>query len=295
MQTQDFLARPTSLRPLALALLVLPCTGCALLGYFEKLPPERTGTAAWTDRGPTPLGRQGSRPQGIAYINGRLIWANCRKDTRSQVYEIDPVSMKVLRRFDMPSEAVHTGGLAWDGSVLWAVDYASNRAYSIELEASLRLGRAVLRGSFDTTLRGASACCLVPFRGERLLAISDFMHSARTIFVRPEAALARGTAEGQIVFAYRNEGFSQGLVYAGGFLYEAEGKWGRDVINQLDLGRLARTRDARAATVRQFPAPSAMVEDLAWDGERIWTSDESVYRFFSGFLLTQRGRPAGGP
>ena len=61
-------------------------------------------------------------------------------------------------------------------------------------------------------------------------------------------------------------------------------KRGVDIINRLDLGLLRETRHARRATVRQYPAPSGGVEDLAWDGSVMWTSDESVFRFFKGVL-----------
>lgn len=242
------------------------------------------GRVEWEDHGPTPLGERRFTPQGLTWVDGRLLFANSWQDTRSRIYEIDPGSMEVRRTFDMPDEAVHTSGLAWDGTRLWAVDYRSNRAYWIDLEASFAQGRAEVVGEFDTTLRGTSACCLVPWQGERLLAISDFMRSRRTIFVRTAPALAAGSAAGQIVFAYTNDGLSQGLEYAEGYLFEAENKWGVDVINMLSLERLATNPQSYAATVRQFPAPARGVEDLAWDGEQMWTSDESIFRFFRGNL-----------
>ena len=192
--------------------------------------------------------------------------------------------MTVERWFDMPEGAVHTSGLAWDGEKLWAVDYIANYAYCIDLEASLAAGTVKELGRFDTTLRGTSACCIVPWNGRRCLAISDFMRSRRTIFVRMEDALKTGTAQGNIEFEYRNEGFSQGLEYVDGYLLESENKAGIDVINKISLERLRQTRDAYRSTVTQYPAPSRGVEDLAWDGQSLWTSDETVFRFFRGWL-----------
>ena len=52
--------------------------------------------------------------------------------------------MSAERYFDMPTAAVHTSGLAWDGEHLWAVDYISNCAYWIDLEASLAAGTALM-------------------------------------------------------------------------------------------------------------------------------------------------------
>lgn len=242
------------------------------------------GQVHWQDMGATPLGEKGYTPQGMTWVDGRIIWANTWKNTRSRVYEIDPDSMEIARHFDMPDGAGHTSGLAWDGEHLWGVDYIANRAYCIELEESLAAGKVKEVGSFDTTLRGTSACCMVPWEGETLLAISDFMHTRRTVFVRYQEALRKGTAADEIVFSYQNEGFSQGLEFTAGFLYESENKRGVDIINRLDLDLLRETRHARRATVRQYPAPSGGVEDLAWDGSVMWTSDESVFRFFKGTL-----------
>jgi len=240
----------------------------------------RRAAVAWEDRGPTPLGEQRYTPQGLTFVEGRLVFANSWRDARSRLYEIDPDSMHILRWFDMPPEAVHTSGLAWDGKRLWAVDYKSNRAYCIDLEQSLADQRVQIVGSFATTLRGTSACCFVPWNGRMCLAISDFMRTRRTLLVRYDEALESGTAEGCVEFSYANEGLSQGLEYFDGCLFEAENKWGLNVVNQLSLDRLRETASAHRSTIRQFAAPSRGVEDLAWDGEWLWTSDESVFRFY---------------
>jgi len=242
--------------------------------------PNLRATLNWEDRGPTPLGDQGYTPQGLTWVEGRLIFANSWKDTRSRVYEFDPESMCVLRSFDMPPEAVHTSGLAWDGKHLWAVDYKSNLAYCLDLERSFTTGQASVVGSFATTLRGTSACCFVPWNGRTCLAISDFMRTRRTLLVRHDEALAAGSAAGCVEFTYWNEGLSQGLEFFDGHLFESENKWGVNVINQISLEKLRETASSRRSTVRQFAAPSRGVEDLAWDGEWLWTSDETVFRFF---------------
>jgi len=262
--------------------LISVCRG--VLSLLRKQKGGRRGQARWLDKGPTPLGEKGYTPQGLTWVNGRLIFANSWRNTRSCVYEFDPATMQALRQFDMPLPAVHTSGLAWDGKLLWAVDYIANRGYCLDLEPSLTRGAACVVGQFETLMRGTSACCLVPWNGATCLAISDFMNSRRTVVVRMHEAVAAGTICNHVVFEYRNEGFSQGLEYVDGHLYESENKMGVDVINKICLERLVETRHSRRATVKQYPAPSKGVEDLAWDGEAFWTSDETVFRFFRGRL-----------
>lgn len=200
---------------------------------------------------------------------------------------MDPQNMGVLRSFDMPQGAVHTSGLAYDGSFLWAVDYISNRCYKIDLEVSLKTGEAAVTGSFSTGLNGTSACCFLQWKGALRLAISDFMNTRKTYIIRHEQALSHGTMTDDVVFAYANEGFSQGLMWDGMSLYESENKWGINALNKIDLGKLELTGSARKATIRQFNAPGRGVEDLAWDGEHIYTSDEKSFRFYRARLSRQ--------
>ncbi|MBZ0266246.1 hypothetical protein K8I28_16430 [bacterium] len=265
-----------------LTIIPISATRFGFISLFLKKPTSRQGNIHWEDKGPTPLGEKKYTPQGITWINGKIIFANTWKNTRSRVYEFHPATMKILRTFDMPEGAVHTSGLAFDGTYLWGVDYRSNRAYCIDLELSLVEGEVKLIGSFETSLKGTSACCIIPWEGDTLLAISDFMNSRQTIFVKMIEALKAGTAAGNIVFTYKNEGFSQGLEYFDGFLYESENKAGKNIVNKMNPKLLRETHDARKSIVVQYPAPGSGVEDLAWDGDGIWTSDEHVFKFFRG-------------
>jgi len=255
-----------------------------LVTRLVRAPRTVRRRVAWTNHGPTPLGGKRFTPQGLTWAEGRLLFANSWKDTHSRVYEFDPATMQELRTFDMPAEAVHTSGLAWDGEWLWAVDHKSNLAYCIDREASFAAGQAQIVGKFSTGFLGTSACCLVPIDGEICLAISDYLRTHSTIVVRHRAALIDGSASAHIVFRYRNEGCSQGLEFAEGYLWESENKLGRDVINQLDVDRLRQTGQARRSTIAQFSAPGAGIEDIAFDGLRMWTSDDLSFRFFSARL-----------
>jgi len=234
------------------ASLGLLALGCAAKGDIE-----------WQDMGRTPMAYMKYAPQGLTWVKGRLLFANTWRDIKSRVYEIDPESMRVLRWFDMPPEAVHTGGLAWDGSHLWAVDYSSDKAYKIDLEVSLGSCHAAVVGEFRTTLRGTSACCFMPWRGKPRLVISDFCNTGTTIVVDHHKALANGTARGAIVFRYKNQCFSQGLTYALGHLWESENRLSGSVVNMICLDRLKCCRNSAQATVARFAGPSTGIEDLA--------------------------------
>jgi len=254
--------------------------------FFFRQPKTRRATVEWKNLAAVPLAEKKYTPQGMTWVGGRLVFANSWKNTNSRVYEFNPESMICTRYFDMPDGAVHTSGLAWDGDHLWAVDYISNFAYCFSLESSFEAGRPVEVGRFATTLKGTSACCFITWNGERLLAVSDFMNSRQTVFIEHEEALKKQTARDHIVFSYTNEGFSQGLEFAKGFLYESENKFRVDVVNQIDLDLLQKTKNSSNATIRQYYAPNGGVEDLAFDGQQLWTSDEVSFRFYRGTLAS---------
>ena len=270
--------------------------GLILVGSFQVISFRSVGSLlvrkrgdayrrlSWVDCGPTPLAERRYTPLGMTWADGHIFFANSWKNARSRVYRIEPAGMQVKGYFDMPDEAVHTSGLAWDGRHLWAVDFVSNRVYALDPEASLAAGRASVVHSFSSTLAGTSACCVVPWDGKQLLAISDFRRSRKTLFVDAERAAATGSAAGCVVLEYENEGFSQGLECFGGFLFESENKLGKNVINKIDLAVLRATRRARTATIMQYEGPSWGIEDLAWDGEHLWTSDETTFRFYKARL-----------
>lgn len=109
---------------IVIAVLIVGIAGTSL-GMHSLLLKKKgnlIGQVTWKDKGLTPSGEKEFTPQGMTWVNGKIIFANSWDDTKSRVYEIDPLTMEIKRFFDMPEGAVHTSGLAWDGSYLWTSD-----------------------------------------------------------------------------------------------------------------------------------------------------------------------------
>jgi glutamine cyclotransferase len=233
----------------------------------------------WRDLGAVPGASMGFKPQGLTIAGRWLMFTDHRYDTGSTLYRLNKETLAVEGTAEMPREATHPGGLAWDGSRLWAVDYNANRLYAIDAEKSFATGRAVVVASYPTHLRRTSALAFVLHNGVPFLAISDFGAPvvSRTYLLpidrvgqlndRPLREVAS--------FSYDNGGFSQGLTSDGRFLYEALNRVGRDEI------RVLRVDDRGVTVVARFDAPGDDVEDLAFDGETLYTSDEGTFRFYA--------------
>ncbi len=230
---------------------------------------------------PTPLGEKKYTPQGMTWVDSTLLFANTWKNKKSRVYHLETDSLSILSYFDMPKEAVHTSGLCIIDGFLWGVDYKSNRAYKIDYKQSFADKKCALVGSFDTGLKGTSACCAVHYKGQSLLAISDFMRTRKVIFVDPEKCLKAGSTGNNVLYFYKNQGFSQGLEWDGTYLYESENKLPRAIINKIDLEKVCATHKVKDGLIQQYTLPVKGIEDLAFDGEKFWSSDEILFKFLT--------------
>lgn len=248
--------------------------GKSLLHIRAKRP-----LVGWHAVGPTPLAEKRYPPQGLVYCRNKLLIAVHWNDTKCRIYELNPTTLEELRYFDMPDDAVHTGGLSYDEQDLWAVDYATNKAYRLDYEQSFESREASILGSFETSLKGTSACAIVPYEGKTYLAISDFKNSRETILVDVEKAEKSGSALNAIRCRYRNEGFSQGLTYDKGALFEVENKYPQAVVNHYHVADLFAQRDAWRG---QYLTPDRGAQDICSYEKGFWLSDAVTFQIYRG-------------
>ncbi len=223
-------------------------------------------------------------PQGMVWVGEKLLFSNSWNDTRSRVYHLNPENMEVLDYFDMPPEAVHTSGLGWDGTHIWAVDYSSNRIYQIELVTSFKNHKAEVLNSYPSGLQGTSACTIIQDAQKKYLAVSDFRNSKETIILDIDTLISFGNSQESIVMTYKNHGYSQGLHYSDGILYESENTFGKSRIYLYDFSVLLSGKDRNDALKEVIRGPGFGIEDIYLKNGKIWTSDEVSFRFYSGLI-----------
>jgi len=175
-----------------------------------KLLQNHTSCIHWETVGDTPDAELEYKPQGLTWDTAlpgtnnpsRLILSNTWNETKSRVYEIDPITMEMLRFFDMPKEATHTSGLALFQKeienqnelliykTLIAADHHTNQIYFLDYEQSMESKKAVQSAFIksdssqknvtfhpDSGFRGTSAATLIPAmeitNQENILVVSD--------------------------------------------------------------------------------------------------------------------------
>ena len=244
-----------------------------------------SGTRGWKSFGAVPGAPLKYPPQGMTLVGTDLVFSDHRRDTGSRLFRYRRDTLELVAAAEMPVEATHTGGLAWDGASLWAADFNANRLYRLDLERTFRTGIASVIASYSTGLHGTSALTALRVAGTDYLAISDYgwLPSSRTYIVRVDRIgerMTRPLVELADV-SYENGGFAQGLAWDGAFLYEAVNGLPKDSIWIVDVADALVRRDARRVKhLGRFDGPGHGIEDLATDGRSLWTSDESSYEFY---------------
>lgn len=278
-------ARRSRRAPRAFAALLALIALAIAASRAQRLSATENADSGWADLGKVPGAALRHRPQGMTAVGADLVCSNHRHDKGSRLFRYRRDSMELLAEAEMPPEATHTGGLAWDGTHLWATDYNANRIYELDLERTFERGVAVVLSSHPTGLRGTSAITAVTVDGLQYLAVSDFspLRPTRTFLVRRDRV---GELDSKPIHevarvAYDNRGWSQGLAWDGAFLYEAVNGVARDHIWVIDIAAALRIGSERLVRhVAKLPAPGTGVEDLVADGDSIWISDERSFRVY---------------
>jgi len=215
-------------------------------------------------------------PQGLSAMGEELLFSAYSKNPPlSRVWRIDPCNLSLLGWFDMPDEASHTSGLAYDSTrgILWASDYDSGEIYAIDLDRSFATHYATIIGEFPMGVDGVSACCFAPFHDTLRLIVSTYTQTAKTYVVDAQASLAEDRAV--ILGSYKNTVSSQGLAFDGQHLWESS-NW---TLAQYNLEEAVQEGSYSAGLVSYWPEP-LLVEDLAFLHDTLWTSSESRNRAF---------------
>lgn len=260
----------------------------------------------WREIAPVPRASERFRPQGLVFDDGVLWLTDHHRNTRSHLYRIDPGTGEVLFDAPLPAGMLHSGGLALHEDRLWAVDYVSTMLYAIDPVATLETGRVQVEARYGTGLTAASGLGALEVDGIVYLAISDFLWRMQTTPPRPDgtaqtyllpastlAQLDEAGVPELATIAYPNGGFSQGLVWDGEVLFEACNNVGIDRVEILDVRDAIRGRDASLIRRRgSFAGPGPMIEDLATDGERLWTTDEGTFKLYEHPDPPRRAHPS---
>jgi hypothetical protein len=245
-----------------------------------------------------------AKPQGLTFYDGTvktLIYsahyeeATTKVDHGSKVFFIpissfplDDEKLSNLKSFSLPKEHSHVAGLAMDGATLFGADYRTNQVLRISFSFE-DLEKDPTYEFTTSAMKGLSGMDFLCQATSDLFILSEFKLNpfahCSTAFFTSEEKMHKESFQPQE--SYVNKGYSQGLTFASidGLEYVIESlnkglldpfgfKPKTDEIRMYDLQSLLNGSDEKTALRAKFPTPGTMVQDLAWDGEYLYTSDE---------------------
>jgi len=164
-----------------------------------------------------------------------------------------------------PSPGDYPEGLAWDGTRLWCNNYSNGTLYAVDpadgriLRAHSGRGLPVLPEGLAWDGTHLWTCEWIT---GKIFKLRDTGTDIQVVAVFPPPALAGGTT---------------GLEWDGTHLWLAT--WGQDGHSYSQLFKLDPTT---LAVLQRFDLPVWWVEDLAWDGRYLWSTD---WQFSIGFAI----------
>jgi len=241
---------------------------------------------AWEAVCDTPAGHT---PQGMAFIDGQLLVSAYRgRDEKCSVFRLNDTDGRhsFCKLFDMPADAVHTGGLSpvpGRPDLLFAVDYRSRDLYLIDVPASVRCGTARVLALQPTDMRGPSACCVVErCDGRNVVIVTDFLlvRAGKVAFFDYDLSSNPPTirSNGRLP-EFTGTRFSQGIKSSGDCLIESASRVrGRSFVVRYSLADAL--RDGKASPTRTWHGPADRIEDIAVGDGFLWTTDEDENRLY---------------
>lgn len=164
-------------------------------------------------------------PQGFKSYENRYYMSAHDKDKASYIYDVNLQTGSAKYLFKMPDDATHTSGICFDGNYIVAVDYNSDKIYRIDLDKSIKEGRAHVLNIIPSDLKGTSACEIVAKDNFKYFLISDFRNTKKTYIVDYEKMISSNEMVSSVISSYSNNGFSQGLLYHDNKIYESGNSW----------------------------------------------------------------------
>lgn len=248
--------------------------------------PERE--QPWEKLEDTPEQDHGHKPQGLTHVDGDTIMAVHRNDTETVVYRYDHDTQSFEELGLMPEEARHTSGLGSDGTHIWALDYASRTIYRFRKDRFLH-GDIEPEQTWDAGLNGASGLEYIPHETGDYLAVSNFVLAAygkrlrlptggTKSYILPVEALhenPEAKARDLAITSFEHGGYSQGLVYDDGYLFESVNQLPQNQVTVRTIGQ-----DGSVDHITSFNGPGRGIEDMAVRDQHLYVSDELQYSFY---------------
>jgi len=231
-------------------------------------------------------------PQAIEVYKNYILFSVHAKDKKSAliVFKKGTKGLEYLFEVDMPKEATHTSDFNIVGDILYAIDYASNKIYQIDIPALINEKKLVIDKGFYLDMGRTGSLVILDVKGIPYVFITQFIYSNRLKGFKLSELKNRELDTDKIEFEITNHRFVQGLYAKDNKLLISTNNWGIDTITVVDIKKMLQYGNVEDATITTINAPYKMVEDIAIYGDKIITSDEESNFIYESEDITLNGK-----
>lgn len=218
--------------------------------------------------------------QGIEAYNNYLFYTVHKKDKGSVliVFKINrDNSLKYIFKTNFPKEATHVSDLSIYKDYLYAIDYASNNLYKINISKTLQNKKLIVENKIYTNLKRSGSIILTQYKNKDVIFITQFiLNNYIKVFYLDDL----NKKDKKEIMKIKSKYFIQGLYKKDNKILVSSNKYGNDPIFITNEQELLKTRNLNNKTTIAIQGPGRMIEDITVYNGYIFTSDEETNKIY---------------
>lgn len=218
--------------------------------------------------------------QGIEVYDNHLFFTIHEEDKKSVfiVFNIEE-NGTLTHQFstDFPTIATHVSDLSIYNDILYAIDYASNNLYQIDIQKTIKKKELVISNTFQTHLPRSGSIIVNKYNHNQTLLISQFILN-NNISAYDFQNLTDNDKNPSLKINAKY--YIQGLHEKDGRVYVSSNKYGIDPIFIINKEEMLKNKSINLPSTVIVNSPGKMVEDLVIYNNYIVTSDEETNKIY---------------
>lgn len=218
--------------------------------------------------------------QGIEVYQNYLFFTIHEEDKKSIfiVFNIETNgNLTHLFSTDFPTIATHVSDLSIYKDILYAIDYASNNLYQIDIQKTIKKKELVISNTFQTHLPRSGSIIVNKYNHNQTLLISQFILNNKISAYTFQNLTDKDKKPSLKISA---KYYIQGLYEKGDTVYISSNKYGIDPIFIINKKEMLKNKNIDLPSTVIINSPGKMVEDLVIYNDYIFTSDEETNKIY---------------
>lgn len=263
-----------------LAIIIILVSACTMYSRVaEIIKPINKKHTEWTEIYYIKKLNKNYVPQGIEVYKDYLLLTVHEKDKSSHliVFKIANKNLNYLFTTNFPNIATHVSDLSMYNNYLYAIDYASNNLYKIDIEETIKNKQLLILETIQTGLSRSGSIIVANYNNNDIIMITQFILSKN---IQAYKLNDLENSNKKPIFSISAKYYIQGLYKKDNLLLTTSNKYGIDPIFISDYKKTLQTKKIINNDTLVINGPGRMIEDIALYNNYLVTSDEETYKIY---------------